>query len=219
MMVYLAGVLAGISCGYAILTTTFGSSREMKDQSVSIWGFRGPLGCFIATWGAFAMLTSAPFDNWWHNAYGLDVKIVSLPHSMLGLGEADDQPRGDAAGMRASSIARRAHIKRNSIACCYLRRRHRSLRRRVVRPRINRRSEFMHSSGFYRRDGDRVPDRPDRDLVRLEIEMAGDHDGGHLHGGLPRVPVDLPAVPGASRNSARSTSTSRIWCRYGSRRC
>ncbi len=88
MMVYLAGVLSAISCGYAILTTTFGSSREMKDQSVSIWGFRGPLGCFIATWGAFAMLTSAPFDNWWHNAYGLDVKIVSLPHSILALGEA-----------------------------------------------------------------------------------------------------------------------------------
>src|SRR5438067_12473329 len=34
------------------------------------------------------MLTSAPFDNWWHNAYGLDVKIVSLPHSILALGEA-----------------------------------------------------------------------------------------------------------------------------------
>jgi hypothetical protein len=88
MMMYLAGVLAGISCGYAILSTTFGSSRELKDQSVSIWGFRGPLGCFIATWGAFAMLTSAPFDNWWHNAYGLDVKIVSVPHSILALGEA-----------------------------------------------------------------------------------------------------------------------------------
>jgi hypothetical protein len=88
MMMYLAGVLAGISCGYAILTTTFGSSDELKDQSVRIWGFRGPLGCFIATWGAFAMLTSAPFDNWWHNAYGLDVKIVSLPHSILALGEA-----------------------------------------------------------------------------------------------------------------------------------
>src|SRR5271166_6806091 len=38
MMVYLAGVLAGISCGYAILSTTFDSSRELKDQSVSIWG-------------------------------------------------------------------------------------------------------------------------------------------------------------------------------------
>jgi hypothetical protein len=34
------------------------------------------------------MLTSAPFDNWWHAAYGLDVKIVSLPHSILALGEA-----------------------------------------------------------------------------------------------------------------------------------
>ncbi len=88
MMVYLAGILSGVSCGYAILTATFGSSRELKDQSVSIWGFRGPLGCFLATWGAFAMLTSAPFDNWWHNAYGLDVKIVSLPHSILALGEA-----------------------------------------------------------------------------------------------------------------------------------
>ena len=32
------------------------------------------------------MLTSAPFDNWWHNAYGLDVKIVSPPHTLLMLG-------------------------------------------------------------------------------------------------------------------------------------
>jgi len=88
LMIYLAGILAGVSCGYAILGTTFGASRELKEQSVTIWGFRGPLGCFLATWGAFAMLTSAPFDNWWHNAYGLDVKIVSLPHSILALGEA-----------------------------------------------------------------------------------------------------------------------------------
>jgi hypothetical protein len=32
------------------------------------------------------MLTSAPFDNWWHAAYGLDVKIVSPPHTLLILG-------------------------------------------------------------------------------------------------------------------------------------
>lgn len=55
---------------------------------MTVWGFHGPLGCLVATWGALAMLTSAPFDNWWHAAYGLDVKIVSLPHSILGLGEA-----------------------------------------------------------------------------------------------------------------------------------
>src|SRR5579862_7115755 len=87
MMIYLAGVLAGVASGYAILSTTFGHSQEARDSSISVWGFRGPLGCFMAAWGGFAMLTSAPFDNWWHNAYGLDVKIVSLPHSMLGLGE------------------------------------------------------------------------------------------------------------------------------------
>jgi hypothetical protein len=87
MMVYMAGILSGLSCGYAILTTTFGPSRELKDRSVAIWGFQGPLGCFVATWGALAMLISAPFDSWWHNAYGLDVKIISLPHSILALGE------------------------------------------------------------------------------------------------------------------------------------
>jgi hypothetical protein len=87
MMIYLAGVLAGVASGYAILSTTFGESQEAKDAGISVWGFRGPLGCFMAAWGGFMMLTSAPFDNWWHNAYGLDVKIVSLPHSMLGIGE------------------------------------------------------------------------------------------------------------------------------------
>ena len=32
------------------------------------------------------MITSAPFDNWWHNAYGLDVQIISPPHIILALG-------------------------------------------------------------------------------------------------------------------------------------
>jgi len=88
MMVYMAGILAGVASGYAILSATFDDSSSLRDGSVSVWGFRGPLGCFIAAWGGVAMLTSAPFDNWWHNAYGLDVKIVSLPHSILAFGEA-----------------------------------------------------------------------------------------------------------------------------------
>ncbi len=32
------------------------------------------------------MVTSAPFDNWWHNSFGLDVQIVSPPHMVLALG-------------------------------------------------------------------------------------------------------------------------------------
>jgi len=86
IFIQMAGVLAGIACGYMILSTTFGGNAMAQNASVKIWGFRGPLGAFIATWGCVAMLTSAPFDNWWHNAYGLDVKIVSPPHTLLSLG-------------------------------------------------------------------------------------------------------------------------------------
>jgi hypothetical protein len=84
--IYLCGVLAGIACGYLILSTTFGQNRKLKDAAVRVMGFSGPLGAFLAAWGGVAMITSAPFDNWWHNAYGLDVKIVSPPHTVLVLG-------------------------------------------------------------------------------------------------------------------------------------
>ena len=86
MAIYACGVLAGICCGYLILTTTFLRPQQMVASSVRVLGFRGPLGAFLAAWGGIAMLTSAPFDNWWHNAYGLDVKIVSPPHTLLMLG-------------------------------------------------------------------------------------------------------------------------------------
>ncbi len=84
--IYLCGVLAGISCGYLILNTTLQRPAAAIASSVNIFGLRGPLGAFLASWGGLAMLTSAPFDNWWHNAYGLDVKIVSPPHTLLMLG-------------------------------------------------------------------------------------------------------------------------------------
>jgi hypothetical protein len=32
------------------------------------------------------MLVSAPFDDWWHSAYGLDVEILSPPHTVLAAG-------------------------------------------------------------------------------------------------------------------------------------
>lgn len=84
--IYLCGVLAGVSSAYLILSTTFGDRRELGPSSIAMWGFRGPLGAFIAAWGGVAMLTSAPFDDWWHRAYGLDVKIISPPHALLALG-------------------------------------------------------------------------------------------------------------------------------------
>src|SRR5450631_3362598 len=84
--IYFCGVLAGISCGYLILSTTLQAGSPLRESSVTLWGFRGPLGAFLAAWGGIAMLTSAPFDNWWHDAYGLDVKILSPPHVLLILG-------------------------------------------------------------------------------------------------------------------------------------
>jgi hypothetical protein len=80
------GVMAAIICGYLMLVNTFGHSAKLKAASVNVLGFRAPLGAFIAAWGGIAMITSAPFDNWWHAAYGLDVKIVSPPHTLLILG-------------------------------------------------------------------------------------------------------------------------------------
>jgi hypothetical protein len=98
LAIYLGGLLAGLSAGRLALTTTFanppgaapaaGLAQAVSDQATTVrfWGFRAPLGAWVAIWGAFAMLTSAPFDDWWHRAYGLDVKIISPPHVVLAAG-------------------------------------------------------------------------------------------------------------------------------------
>ncbi|HEV8268056.1 MAG TPA: hypothetical protein VGR00_07480, partial [Thermoanaerobaculia bacterium] len=61
-------------------------SRALRENSVSVWGFRAPIGAFLAAWGGVTMIVSAPWDDWWHSAYGLDVKIISPPHVLLILG-------------------------------------------------------------------------------------------------------------------------------------
>src|SRR3954470_20523820 len=86
LLIQAGGLIAGISSGYVALKTTFRGTQAERDASVSFWGFRAPLGAWIAVWGCGAMLTSAPFDNWWHNAYGLDVRIISPPHAVLAIG-------------------------------------------------------------------------------------------------------------------------------------
>jgi hypothetical protein len=80
------GLIAGGGSGYLALRTTFRGTAAEKKSTVSFWGFRAPLGAWVCVLGCGAMLTSAPFDEWWHNAYGLDVRIVSPPHILLGYG-------------------------------------------------------------------------------------------------------------------------------------
>jgi hypothetical protein len=86
LAIHFGGILAGITCAYLIFFTTFAHNAAARAASVGVWGFHGPLGAFLTAWGGATMLTSAPFDNWWHNSFGLDVEILSPPHVVLGLG-------------------------------------------------------------------------------------------------------------------------------------
>ena len=88
LAIYLGGIVAGLTSGWVALRTTFAGSDTDRGTAVRFWGFRAPLGAWVCIWGAFAMVTSAPFDDWWHNAYGLDVKIISPPHMLLAAGIA-----------------------------------------------------------------------------------------------------------------------------------
>lgn len=86
LLIQAGGLIAGLTSGYVAIRTTFSGDRAAREAAVSFWGFRAPLGAWVAIWGCVAMVASAPFDNWWHNAYGLDVRIISPPHSILALG-------------------------------------------------------------------------------------------------------------------------------------
>ena len=86
LLIQAGGLVAGFSSAYVALRTTFRGTDAQRANSVGFWGFRAPLGAWVCIWGCGAMLTSAPFDNWWHDAYGLDVRIISPPHVVLALG-------------------------------------------------------------------------------------------------------------------------------------
>lgn len=87
LAIYLGAVVSGVFSGFQVLKISFAGSLAEKNQSVYFWKvFYSSLGGLFCIWGAIAMLTSAPFDDWWHNTYGLDVVILSPPHSILALG-------------------------------------------------------------------------------------------------------------------------------------
>jgi hypothetical protein len=121
MGIYLGGTTAGLANGWVVLRTTFAGSAEARARSVRFWGFRGPLGAFVSIWGAGAMLTSAPFDDWWHAAYGLDVEILSPPHTVLLLGIGFVLAGACVTALQAQNAAeergdRRARLYRRTFA-------------------------------------------------------------------------------------------------------
>src|SRR5271168_2754750 len=86
LAIHFGGILAAFTCTYLVFSTTFSKDPAAQSSAVRVWGFRGPLGAFVTAWGGVTMVTSAPFDNWWHDSFGLDVQILSPPHVVLGTG-------------------------------------------------------------------------------------------------------------------------------------
>ena len=87
ILVYLGAIFAGLFSGLQVLYNSFFRRKAAQAADIRVWGiFYSPLGSLFCIWGAIAMLTSAPFDDWWHNAYGLDVTILSPPHTLLAMG-------------------------------------------------------------------------------------------------------------------------------------
>ena len=149
MAIYACGVLAGLSCGVPDPHARRSErARRCAPSSVRIWGLRGPLGAFICAWGGVAMLASAPFDDWWHNAYGLDVQIISPPHMVLAAGILRHRFRhGDAdAGVREPRRRRGAAATAAAVA---LRRRHGGAASRCCSNSSTSAAPSMHSALFY----------------------------------------------------------------------
>ena len=63
--IYLGGVLAGICGGYLAIRTTFWGTEDERQRGVAYWGFRAPLGAWLASWGGmrglgFVLTSHAP---------------------------------------------------------------------------------------------------------------------------------------------------------------
>jgi hypothetical protein len=87
ILIYLGAIFAGLFSGLQVLYNSFFRKEVSQTTAIRVWGvFYSSLGGLFCIWGAIAMLTSAPFDDWWHSAYGLDVKILSPPHTLLAMG-------------------------------------------------------------------------------------------------------------------------------------
>ena len=122
------------------------------------------------------MLTSAPFDNWWHNAYGLDVRIISPPHALLAVGifsivvgalllTLAQQNRADEADRAAGSpgCSRRP-------AACFI------MNFALFLTEYSER-QTMHSADVLLRHGARLSARARDDGARDQAAMGGDGGG------------------------------------------
>ncbi len=77
-MMYTAVALSGLLALAVVLHDTL--RARPSDAVTSFFGFRAPLGYIVLGFGVLQMVLSAPFDDWWHRTFGLDVTVWSPPH-------------------------------------------------------------------------------------------------------------------------------------------
>src|ERR1041385_5757280 len=58
ILIQLCGIVPALVFASIVWKTTFHGTPTEIDHSVSFWGIRGPLGVWVAMWGALAMVTS-----------------------------------------------------------------------------------------------------------------------------------------------------------------
>jgi hypothetical protein len=75
-MMYVAIALSGLIALAVVLADTL----RHADGLSAMLGFRAPLGFYILGLGVLQMLLAAPFDDYWHRRYGVDVSVWSPPH-------------------------------------------------------------------------------------------------------------------------------------------
>ena len=90
-MFYSTVAIAGVICTGTVLLETFLYYRRypgLTTQTTTpiLFFFRGPVGFALAGFGMLVMLISAPFDDYWHRIFGIDVAIWAPFHVMLLLG-------------------------------------------------------------------------------------------------------------------------------------
>ena len=82
LVLYGGVVVMGFVCLWVTLGATMarwrGAPRDAR--SLDLWGLRAPLGFALAGFGVLGVLGSAPFDEWWHRMFGVDVTVWSPPH-------------------------------------------------------------------------------------------------------------------------------------------
>jgi hypothetical protein len=82
LFIYGGIAVLGLDCVAVVAGATVARRRRPPEGAtlVKLWGLQAPLGFTIAGFGVLSSLLSAPFDEWWHRTFGLDVTVWSPPH-------------------------------------------------------------------------------------------------------------------------------------------